>query len=66
LACLCLTVAITIGLYMAIPKGFFPQQDNGLINGATQAAPDVSHATMVLRMRALADRVRGDKDIQNV
>src|SRR6202011_3252921 len=33
LAVLCLTVATTIGLYIWIPKGFFPQQDNGLIVG---------------------------------
>ncbi len=66
LGVLCLTIAITVGLYIAIPKGFFPQQDNGLIYGATEAAPDVSHATMVLRMRALVDRIRGDQDIQNV
>ena len=60
------TVAITVALYISIPKGFFPQQDNGLINGATQAAPDVSHATMVQRMRELVDRVRHDEDIRNV
>ncbi len=66
LGVLCLTIAITVGLYIAIPKGFFPQQDNGLINGATEAAPDVSHATMVVRMRELVERIRRDPDIQNV
>jgi hydrophobe/amphiphile efflux-1 (HAE1) family protein len=66
LAVLCLTVATTIGLYIWIPKGFFPQQDNGLIVGATEASPDVSYSTMELRMRELADRVRRDEDIQNV
>jgi hydrophobe/amphiphile efflux-1 (HAE1) family protein len=66
LGVLCLTVAITVGLYISIPKGFFPQQDNGLINGATEAPADVSHSTMVLRMRELADRIRRDPDIQNV
>ncbi len=62
----CLTLVITAGLYIWIPKGFFPQQDNGLIVGATEAAPDVSYSTMVSRMRELADRVRRDQDIQNV
>ncbi len=61
-----LTLAVTVGLYVVIPKGFFPQQDNGLINGATQAAPDVSHATMVMRMRELVERVRTDPDIEHV
>jgi hydrophobe/amphiphile efflux-1 (HAE1) family protein len=61
-----LTLIITVSLYVNIPKGFFPQQDNGLINGVTEAAPDISYPAMVSRMRALADRVRQDKDIRNV
>ncbi|MDB6086546.1 MAG: efflux transporter, partial [Gammaproteobacteria bacterium] len=63
---LVLTMLITVSLYIYIPKGFFPQQDNGLIAGVTEAAPDISYAAMVTRMRALADRVRQDPDIQNV
>jgi multidrug efflux pump subunit AcrB len=65
LGVLCLTVAITVSLYIWIPKGFFPQQDNGMIAGTTEAAADVSYSTMVLRMRELADRVRRDEAIQN-
>jgi hydrophobe/amphiphile efflux-1 (HAE1) family protein len=61
-----ITVLITVGLYISIPKGFFPQQDNGLIAGITEAAPDVSYATMASRMRALAEVVRRDEDIQDV
>ncbi|MDB6087993.1 MAG: efflux transporter, partial [Gammaproteobacteria bacterium] len=59
-------VAVTVSLYIWIPKGFFPQQDNGLIAGTTEAAPDVSYSVMVLRMRELADRVRRDEAIQDV
>jgi hydrophobe/amphiphile efflux-1 (HAE1) family protein len=66
LGVLCLTVVITVSLYIWIPKGFFPQQDNGMISGVTEAAPDVSYTTMVRRMRDLADRVRRDEAIQNV
>jgi hydrophobe/amphiphile efflux-1 (HAE1) family protein len=66
LAVLTLTMAATIGLYAVVPKGFFPQQDNGLIAGVTEAAPDISYSAMVSRMRALAARVREDPDIQNV
>jgi hydrophobe/amphiphile efflux-1 (HAE1) family protein len=66
LGVLCLTVALTVSLYIWIPKGFFPQQDNGLIAGVTEAAPDVSYATMAQRMRELADRVQRDDDIQDV
>jgi hydrophobe/amphiphile efflux-1 (HAE1) family protein len=66
LGVLCLTVAITVSLYIWIPKGFFPQQDNGLIAGVTEAPPDVSFSTMAQRMRELADRVSRDDDIQDV
>ena len=65
LGVLCLTIAITVSLYIWIPKGFFPQQDNGLIAGVTEAAPDVSFSTMAQRMRELADRVQRDEDIQD-
>jgi multidrug efflux pump subunit AcrB len=60
------TVAATGFLYVLIPKGFFPQQDNGLIAGVTEAAPDISYPAMVSRMRLLAARVRDDADIKNV
>jgi hydrophobe/amphiphile efflux-1 (HAE1) family protein len=66
LGVLCLTVVITVSLYIWIPKGFFPQQDNGMIAGTTEAAADVSYTTMLQRMRDLADRVRRDDDIKNV
>jgi hydrophobe/amphiphile efflux-1 (HAE1) family protein len=66
LGVLCLTIAITVSLYIWIPKGFFPQQDNGLIAGVTEAAPDVSFATMAQRMRELAAGVERDEDIQDV
>ena len=36
------TVALTGYLYVVIPKGFFPQQDTGLIVGITEAAQDIS------------------------
>jgi multidrug efflux pump subunit AcrB len=61
-----LTVAVTVGLYVWIPKGFFPQQDNGLIAGTTEAAPDISYPAMVQRMRELAERVRQDQSVQSV
>src|ERR1700674_2670184 len=60
------TLAVTIVLYMLIPKGFFPQQDNGLIAGVTEASSDISYAAMAERSRALAQLVRKDEDIQNV
>ncbi len=41
-----LTLVATVVLYRAVPKGFFPQQDTGIIMGATDAAQDISFAAM--------------------
>jgi hydrophobe/amphiphile efflux-1 (HAE1) family protein len=64
LATMAATLAATVYLYLAIPKGFFPQQDNGLIVGSTEAAQDISYAAMVERQRALAEIVMADPDVQ--
>jgi hydrophobe/amphiphile efflux-1 (HAE1) family protein len=49
------TVAATGYLFVAIPKGFFPQQDTGLIVGISEAAPDVSPDGMKERQRAILE-----------
>jgi hydrophobic/amphiphilic exporter-1 (mainly G- bacteria), HAE1 family len=41
-----MTLVVTIILYRAVPKGFFPQQDTGIIMGATDAAQDISFDAM--------------------
>jgi hydrophobe/amphiphile efflux-1 (HAE1) family protein len=41
-----LTIALTCVLYVKTPKGFFPQDDTGLIFGGTRAAPDISFESM--------------------
>ena len=63
LAVAVITLGVTVGLYIIIPKGFFPVQDTGLIQGITRAAPTVSFDTMAERQRALADIVRMDPDV---
>ncbi len=55
-----LTVAATVGLYVIIPKGFFPQQDTGLIVGITEAAQDISPAGIIKRQQAVLAVVRQD------
>jgi multidrug efflux pump len=60
------TLALTVFLYMAIPKGFFPVQDTGLIQGVTEASPDISFAAMAGRQQALAAAVLEDPDVANV
>ncbi|MCX6913371.1 MAG: efflux RND transporter permease subunit, partial [Verrucomicrobia bacterium] len=41
-----LTLVATVLLYLAVPKGFFPQQDTGIIMGTTDAAQDISFIAM--------------------
>ncbi len=48
------TIVLTIGLYIKTPKGYFPQDDTGLIFGGTQASTDVSFAAMQqLQLKAM-------------
>ncbi len=61
-----ITVGLTLYLYVAIPKGFFPVQDTGLIQGITRAAPSVSYAAMARAQTALADAVLRDPDVENL
>jgi multidrug efflux pump len=60
------TLAGTVYLYILIPKGFFPQQDNGLIQGTTEAGQDISYAAMVDRVHELAKVVMADPDVGTV
>jgi multidrug efflux pump len=60
------TLALTVLLYVAIPKGFFPVQDTGLIQGITEASPGTSFAAMAERQQALAAAVLGDPDVANL
>jgi HAE1 family hydrophobic/amphiphilic exporter-1 len=59
------TVAATVLLYIQIPKGFFPQQDTGIISGLSDAPQDISFAEMVRRHHALLDVVSKDPDIES-
>jgi hydrophobe/amphiphile efflux-1 (HAE1) family protein len=54
------TIALTGYLYIVIPKGFFPQQDTGLIIGLSEAAQDISFQAMAERQQALLDAVLRD------
>ncbi|HVG51665.1 MAG TPA: efflux RND transporter permease subunit [Xanthobacteraceae bacterium] len=60
------TVAITIALYVFIPKGFLPQQDTGMIIAITEAGPEVSFAEMTQLQGKVADAVRADPDVTGV
>jgi multidrug efflux pump len=57
------TLVLTVVLYVFIPKGLFPVQDNGVIQGISQAAQSTSYAAMAVRQQALADAILKDKDV---
>jgi multidrug efflux pump len=60
------TLAITVGLYLAVPKGFLPLQDTGLITAVMEAAPEVSFAEMERLQNGIAGTVRKDPDVDGV
>jgi multidrug efflux pump len=60
------TVVLTVALYILIPKGFFPLQDTGILQGTTEAAPTVSFGAMIERQQALADVILRDPDVDSV
>jgi hydrophobe/amphiphile efflux-1 (HAE1) family protein len=60
------TVALTGYLYVIIPKGFFPQQDTGLIIGQSEAAQDISFQAMTERQQAMLDAIVRDPAVASV
>ncbi len=66
-ACIALmTVAINLYLFYIIPKGFFPEQDNGRLSGAIVADQDTSYQAMNRRLIRLIKAVRKDPAVYNV
>ncbi len=57
------TLAVTAILYVAIPKGFFPVQDTGLIQGISEADQTISYSAMAQRQEQLAQIVLKDPDV---
>ena len=60
------TLAVTALLYILIPKGFFPDQDTGLIQGISEAGESISYAGMADRQQALAAAILADADVQSL
>jgi HAE1 family hydrophobic/amphiphilic exporter-1 len=61
-----LTVCLTVALFVWIPKGFFPQQDTGMIVGITEGAQDISPQGMMDRQLAILDVVEKDPAVASV
>src|SRR5258707_3189798 len=60
------TLVLTVWLCVIIPKGFFPVQDTGLIQGVTQAAQSSSYTAMAKRQNAVAEKILTDPDVVNL
>jgi multidrug efflux pump len=58
-----ITLAVTLLLYIYIPKGFFPVQDTGEIQGISEASQTISYAAMAERQQALAAAILKDPDV---
>ena len=61
-----LTLALTVALYVAVPKGFFPVQDTGVIQGISEAGQSISFAAMAERQQALAREVLKDPAVESL
>jgi HAE1 family hydrophobic/amphiphilic exporter-1 len=60
-----ITVATTVVLYVLEPKGFFPQQDTGILSGLTDMSQDVSFSASVDLQRRIMDVVQKDPDVSS-
>ncbi len=60
------TLLLTVFLYIEIPKGFFPTQDTGIIQGITQASPSTSFAEMEQRQQDIAKVLLADPAVAGI
>jgi hydrophobic/amphiphilic exporter-1 (mainly G- bacteria), HAE1 family len=61
-----MTLALSVYLFVIIPKGFFPQQDTGLITGISEAAQGISFADMTQHQEAIGEIVLKDPAVEHV
>ncbi len=60
------TVLVTVLLYVVVPKGFFPLQDSGVLQGITEGPQTASYAEMARRQRELAEALLADPAVESV
>jgi multidrug efflux pump len=60
------TLVLTALLYVLIPKGFFPQQDTGVLQGVTEAGQDISFSAMATKQQEVAAVVLADPDVESL
>ncbi len=61
-----LTLGVSVWLYIAVPKGFIPVQDTGVLQGIAEAPQSVSFEAMSARQQALAEVILKDPDVQSL
>src|SRR5689334_16487976 len=60
------TIALTVTLYIKVPKAYFPTDDSGFVIGATRAAPDISFQAMLKLQQRMAEIVMEDPAVASV
>ncbi|MCP3432147.1 MdtB/MuxB family multidrug efflux RND transporter permease subunit [Stutzerimonas stutzeri] len=60
------TLGLTVVLYLAVPKGFFPVQDTGVIQGISEAPQSISFRAMSERQQALARVILADPAVDSL
>src|ERR1700741_2229362 len=60
------TLVFTVYLYIVIPKGFFPAQDTGVIQGITQAPPTIGAKAMAEKQQELAKVILEDPAVESL
>ena len=60
------TISLNVFLFYMVPKGFFPQQDNGTVFGGIQGAQDISFQQMQALTLQFVDMIKKDPAVQNV
>ena len=60
------TLILTIFLYIIIPKGFFPVQDTGIIQGISQAPPTIGSKAMAQKQQEIADVILKDPAVESL
>ncbi len=61
-----MTVALSVYLFIIIPKGFFPQQDNGFLTAVSEMPQDISFAEMKRRQEELSEIVQADPAVSSI
>ena len=61
-----LTIGVNVYLYIKIPKGFFPQQDTGRLQGNIMGQQHISYQSLVEKAKWFEEQVRDDPDVDTV